>query len=376
MSPDTGVTDMVMDPKKPDVIYAAAYQRRRQVGQLIGGGPESGLYKTTNGGQSWTKLTKGLPTVDMGRIGLAINWKNPNTVYALVTAQNESGRLLPIGRCRRVVDADRPDGAHRQPGSGRRRAAPAATPVRHRSAAQPCARPRRRPPLLRAHRHRPDAPAGGARRAAAAPPQGGGRGGATDDCYRGGDPGYYNEIFVDGHDPETIWSPRTNFWRSTDGGKTWADGADARRARRSPRHRLRPADRNHIIIGNDGGLYETYDGMKTWRHFTNLPLSQFYRVATDNARPFYNVCGGAQDNGSICGPSRTLNRAGIRTSDWYNVGGGDGFQPRVDPEDPTIVYSQSQEGALGRLDLKTGTRVAIRPTRQNTSGLEPAPRRC
>ena len=91
VSADTGVTDMVMDPRKPEVIYAAAYQRRRQVGQLIGGGPESGLYKTTNGGQSWTKLTKGLPTVDIGRIGLGINWKNPNTVYALVTAQNNQG---------------------------------------------------------------------------------------------------------------------------------------------------------------------------------------------------------------------------------------------------------------------------------------------
>src|SRR5262249_47711073 len=105
------VTDMVMDPKKPDTIYAAAYQRRRAVGQLIGGGPESGLYKSIDGGAKWTKLTKGLPTVEMGRIGLGINWKNPNTLYALVTAQkgqggffrsddagaswNRIGRLLP-----------------------------------------------------------------------------------------------------------------------------------------------------------------------------------------------------------------------------------------------------------------------------------------
>jgi photosystem II stability/assembly factor-like uncharacterized protein len=369
VSPDTGVTDMVMDPRKPDVIYAAAYQRRRQVGQLIGGGPESGLYKTTNGGQSWTKLTKGLPTADIGRIGLAINWKNPNTVYALVTAQNTQGGFFRsddagaswtrIGRTIDTGNAGRGGGAQQA----------ALTPCGPLGAASPS------PPASASPSVSPsaEAPAGGAGAQPAAPPQGGGRGGSTDDCYRGGDPGYYNEIYVDGHDPETIWSPQTNFFRSTDGGKTWSmvsmPGVHV------DHHDIvfDPADRNHIIIGNDGGLYETYDGMKTWRHFTNLPLSQFYRVATDNARPFYNVCGGAQDNGSICGPSRTLNRSGIRTSDWYNVGGGDGFQPRVDPEDPTIVYSQSQEGALGRLDLKTANRVAIRPTRQNTSGLEPLP---
>ena len=145
------------------------------------------------------------------------------------------------------------------------------------------------------------------------------RGAAADDWYRGGDPGYYNEIFVDAHDPETIWSTQTNIDRSTDGGKTWTQvtlpGVHV------DHHDIvfDPADPKHYIIGNDGGLYESWDGLKTFRHFTNLPLSQFYRVSTDNASPFYHVCGGAQDNGSICGPSRTVNRVGIRTSDWINT---------------------------------------------------------
>jgi photosystem II stability/assembly factor-like uncharacterized protein len=353
ISPNTGVTDVAMDPRNPDVLYAAAYQRRRAVGQLIGGGPESGLYKTIDGGVKWTKLTKGLPTVDIGRIGVAINWRNPRTVYALVTAQRGQGgffRSDDAGASWTRIGRSAPSTAQGQgggrAGGGREGAAPAAPPA-------PCT------PLSGIA---PSAPP-----ADAAPAQGGGRGGAADDCYRGGDPGYYNEIFVDGHDPETIWSPQTFMWRSTDGGKTWSSvpmpGVHV------DHHEIvfDPTDKNHIIIGNDGGLYETYDGMKTWRHFTNLPLSQFYRVSTDNAKPFYNVCGGMQDNGSICGPSRTLNgRAGIRTSDWYAIGGGDGFYTASDPEDSNVVYAESQEGNFSRLDLRTGERVNMRQRLQQS----------
>ena len=358
ISADTGVTDVAMDPKNPNVLYAAAYQRRRAVGQLIGGGPESALYKTTDGGAKWTKLTKGLPTVEMGRIGIGINWKNPNTVYALVTAQRGQGgffRSDDAGASWTRIGRSAPTAGR---GGGRAGAAPATPPAACGPLGAP---PAAAPPPQAAPAAAP--PAQGAPGAPATPPAptGGGRGGPADDCYRGGDPGYYNEIFVDGHDPETIWSPQTQMWRSTDGGKTW--GMVPMEGVHVDHHEIifDATDKNHVIIGNDGGLYETYDGMKTWRHFTNLPLSQFYRVSTDNARPFYNVCGGMQDNGSICGPSRTLNRsAGIRTSDWYTVGGGDGFQTRSDPDDPNIVYAESQTGAFSRLDLRTGTRLNLR----------------
>ncbi len=311
ISQDTGVNDIVFDPHNPDILYASSWQRRRATGQFVGGGPESAIYKSTDGGAKWTKLTKGLPQGPMGRIALGVDPKaKPTRVYALANAlRAESG----------FYRSD--DAGMTWTRIGVMEVAPGA-------------------------------------------PGAGGRGGIApaDNWYRGGDPGYYHELFVDPIRPDTIWSVNTNLERSTDGGKTWS---------RVPilgdvhvdYHDVwpNPQDRNHIIVANDGGIYETWDEGKTWRFFSNLPVTQFYRVSVDNAWPFYNVCGGAQDNGSVCGPSRTMNRVGIRTSDWYVVGGGDGFQTRNDPEDPKIVYATSQGGAISRLDLRTGQSRSIRP---------------
>ncbi len=351
---NSGATDMVMDPKKPDTIYVATLQRRRQVGQLIGGGPDSGLYKSTDGGAHFTKLTKGLPTVEMGRIGLGINAKNPNTVYALVTAQRGQGGFF------RSDDA----------GASWTRIGRTVSDGRGGFAAFSGAQNTTPPAAC--------APIGAARTTTTTTASEGGEGapqgrsqGPNDDCFRGGDPGYYNELFVDPENPETIYSTWTNISRSEDGGRTWKtvplSGVHV------DYHEVvwDPSDHRHMLIGNDGGLYETYDNMRTWRQFSNLPLSQFYRISIDNARPFYNVCGGAQDNGSVEGPSRTVNRAGIRTSDWFNIGGGDGFQCRIDPEDSNTIYAQSQEGNLQRLDLRTGQSVNIRPRQATTTGLTP-----
>lgn len=286
ISENTGITDMAFDPRDPDIIYAASYQRRRNVGLLIGGGPEAGIFKSVNGGVAWKKLTNGIPAVDLGRIALAISPQNPDVVYSLIVAAGNASGFFR--------SADRGE-----------------TWVR-------------------------------------------------ENDYRVVDPQYYGEIYPDPHHFDRVYAADVVIHVTDDGGKTFA---------RVPwqihvdNHAMifDPTDPNHLLVGNDGGLYETYDGGANWRHFVNLPTMQFYRVAVDNAVPFYHVYGGAQDNGTVGGPARTANRVGIRNSDWIVTGGGDGMQPCADPQESDIVYASGQFGDINRLDKQTGTNVNIQP---------------
>jgi photosystem II stability/assembly factor-like uncharacterized protein len=325
----TGVTDLVLDPKNPDIIYAGTYQRMRHVGQMIGGGPDGGLFKTIDGGKTWKKLTNGLPKLDVGRIAVAIDPK-PKTK----TVGRKASTYMAVYAMFSATPAEK--GFYESDDQG-------ATWTK-----------------------------------------------LTD--YSGGGAAYYSELYIDPWRENTIWSINTPLEYSKDGGKTFihVPGMEVGGAGQNSLDRVTnqaqyvhvdfhgvafdPNDRNHVLIWSDGGLHETYDfeannGAPHWRFFDNLPITQFYRVAVDQAKPFYHVCGGAQDNFSVCGPSRTSYMFGIRPTDWVYVSSGDGFQSRVDPEDPNTVYGQSQDGSLVRNDLKLGTSRAVKPSAQNTAGL-------
>lgn len=287
ISDNTGVSDIVMDPRDSQVLYCTSYQRRRHVWTLINGGPEAGVHKSVDGGKTWNKLTNGLPGGDVGRIGLAISPVDPDYIYAVVEAADPNSGLY------RTTDR----GASWE---------------------------KRNP-------------------------------------YKSTSGQYYNELFCDPHNKEIVYSVDTYTKVSTDGGKTLSNLSNKNRHVDDHALWLDPNKPGYILIGGDGGVYESYDDGSTWKFFENLPVTQYYRVGIDNSEPFYYVYGGTQDNNTYGGPSRTLKSNGISNEDWFKVVGGDGFQARVDPDDPNIVYAQPQHGVLCRFDRKSGELIYIQP---------------
>jgi photosystem II stability/assembly factor-like uncharacterized protein len=294
ISEHTGVTDVAIDPGSPDTLYAAAYQRRRHVWTLINGGPESALYKSTDAGASWTKLSRGLPNVEMGRIGIAISPADTNIIYATVEA------------------ADRRGGVFRSSDRG----------------------------STWERRNEFDSTAM-----------------------------YYGKIVADPKDVDRVYVMNVFIMVSDDGGRTLRRLGERNKHVDNHAMWIDPANTNYYLVGCDGGVYESFDRGANWAFKPNLPITQFYDVAVDNATPFYNVYGGTQDNFSMGGPSRTRSVSGIVNSDWFVTLGGDGFRSQVDPEDPNIVYSALQYGYLSRFDKRTGERMGIQP--KEARGEEP-----
>ena len=285
----TGVTDIAIDPRQPDRIYAATWQRHRNVAAYMGGGPGSGIHRSLDGGATWEKLERGLPKSNMGKIGIAISPQKPDVLYAAIELDRRTGGIFK--------STDRGSSWEKQ---------------------------------------------------------GSAVAGATG-------PHYYQELYASPHAFDRIYLVDVRIQISDDGGKT------VRRLKEKNKHSdnhaiaFRMDDPDYLLVGTDGGIYETFDGAENWRFMNNLPLTQYYKVAVDDAEPFYNILGGTQDVNTHFGPSRTDNVHGIRNGDWRITLFGDGHQPATEPGNPGIVYSEWQQGNLCRIDQATGEIVYIKP---------------
>jgi photosystem II stability/assembly factor-like uncharacterized protein len=286
----TGFIDVAMDPSNPQVLFASAYQRLRGPYFLSSGGKGSGLWKTTDGGATWSEIKGGgFPETKKGRIGLAISRSNPQIVYAL-------------------VEADTNPNPKPAPGS----------------------KPQNRSGLYRSD-----------------------DGGQNWKFQNDQDtrPFYYSQVRVDPKNPDRVYWSSTPVLFSDDGGKT---ARSATNTIHVDHHAMwiDPNDPEHIIVGNDGGVAQTWDRGGNFVAVTSLPIGQFYAVSYDFAVP-YNVCAGAQDNGSWCGPSRHRNGS-VGSAFWFGYSGGDGFWTAQDPMDPKIIYGESQNAGITRWNLATG----------------------
>lgn len=285
----TGVTDLVIDPRDPNTLYAATWQRQRTVATLMDGGSGSGLHKSTDGGNTWKKLSKGIPDGDKGKIGLDISPINPDVLYAVIELEKKSG------------------GVYKSTDKGASWKKQSST------------------------------------------------------ISGGTGPHYYQEMYASPHKFDRIYLANNRMLVSEDGGKNFRRIKNAHKHVDNHSLAFRKDDPNYLLVGTDGGVYETFDLEENWRYMQNLPITQFYKVAVDDAKPFYNIYGGTQDNSTQGGPSRTDNISGITNADWEIVLFADGHQPATEPGNPDIVYANWQQGSLVRTDRTTGEIVFIQP---------------
>ena len=305
-----GAIDLVINRARPNVLYAAMYDKDRRPWQIVESGPESAVYRTDNGGDTWTRLAGGLPTGKIGRIGLDLYQKNPQILYALLENQNP------------------------KPGA-------AATDV---SAINPLASG-----IIGNELYRTDDGGNSWRK-------------VTDVNVAGGKAPYsFNQIRIDPHDDKTVIVTSDQMFISRDGGNTWK--TDFFRGAFGDFRCMwwDPEDTDRIILGSDGGVSISYDGGKTADYYPNMGIGEVYAVGVDMDDP-YNVYGGMQDHDSWKGPSN--GHTGVVTiDDWVTVGPGDGMYNVVDPTDSRWVYNTRELNQMGRMDQKTGVRVNIAPTR-------------
>lgn len=332
------ISKIIVHPDNSDIVWVAA------VGPLWSNGGERGVYMTTDGGENW----KAVLTIDQytGIADMIIDPSNPDVLYA-AAHQRARHVFTYIGGGPGSTIYKSTDGgltwdkaANGLPGGDLGRIGLSVSP----------ADPSKVYAILEAQ----DGKSGVYRTT---------DGGASWH-KRGGhvtSGNYYQEIISDPVNPDVIYSMDTWMSKSTDGGKTFNRVGEITKHVDNHCVWVDPSNTQHWLVGCDGGIYETWDAAATWDYKANLPLTQFYKVAVDNDEPFYNIYGGTQDNNSMGGPSRTNTNHGIRNSDWYITHGGDGFESQVDPENPDIVYSQSQYGVLVRYDRKSGEEVGIQP---------------
>jgi photosystem II stability/assembly factor-like uncharacterized protein len=318
----TGCGDVAMDPSNPEVLYASLYARQRTPWSFAygpsatGGEDVGGIFKTTNGGGAWKKLGGGLPT-QTGRIGIAVSASNPKVVMAVV--QSDEGGATDISQMR-----SRSGGVFRSEDGGEKWT-----------------------------------------RVSAINPR----------------PFYFSQIRIDPANDQRIYVLGQALLVSDDGGRNFRE--DLSEKLHPDHHALaiqpgtapapkptKPEDKNkppkppvslRLILGGDGGVYQSSAGGKGWDHLNRIPAGEFYRISLDDTRPFYRIAGGLQDNENWVGPSGVQSKEGIRNSDWISLAGGDGFYVVCDPTDPDTFYAESQGGSVHRISLRNGEQRALQP---------------